>query len=100
MLADMVCAYICAAGFTTLPAERPEGDVYSEKTLRDLHMLLLEVRLPGVWVGGGGGDGGRRDGVSEGREIGRGARHGTDVRVMEGKPVCGNCGHEYNTRGS
>ncbi|TDZ22605.1 Multifunctional methyltransferase subunit trm112 [Colletotrichum sidae] len=51
-------------GFPELPAEAPsaeqlEGD---EKTLKDLHHLLMETQ------------------------------------IMEGKLVCGNCGHEYAIR--
>lgn len=52
-------------GFPELPAEPPsaedlEGD--DNKTLKDLHSLLVETQ------------------------------------IMEGKLVCGNCGHEYHVR--
>ncbi|KAI4103698.1 MAG: hypothetical protein L6R37_003704 [Teloschistes peruensis] len=52
-------------GFTDLPATKPEGPCETEeeqKTMRDLHTLLLETE------------------------------------VMEGKMVCGNCGHEYKIK--
>ena len=47
-------------GFTTLPASKPDPALLDDKTIRDLHTLLMETK------------------------------------VMEGKLVCGNCGHEYN----
>ncbi|KAM0591548.1 hypothetical protein ACHAP6_002328 [Verticillium nonalfalfae] len=51
-------------GFPELPAEAPTAEALQsdEKTLKDLHHLLMETQ------------------------------------ILEGKLVCGNCGHEYAIR--
>ncbi|KAL8726046.1 MAG: hypothetical protein Q9166_006961 [cf. Caloplaca sp. 2 TL-2023] len=62
---DAVTTTAAELGFTNLPATKPEGSSETEeeqKTMRDLHMLLMETE------------------------------------VVEGKMVCGNCGHEYKIK--